>query len=287
MYWCARSLYFCSGLILVAAAGNAAAFCQPQQSVKRPEFEVASIRPHANGENGAYVQASEGRLVMANFSLKQLILFAYGVPNNQVSGVRAWMDSNHFDIQATTESTATVRQLEGPMLQTLLRERFQLEVHRDAVERPVYELAVEKGGLKMQLSKEGSCTPYFMGSPRPVPAPNASRPVYCDFPRLTGDGLNWTLDGAGVSIEKLATTLSRSGLDRPVIDRTGLAGGFDLRLKWTADVPENAARSGTTADPTGPSIFTALKEQLGLKLEPAKAPVEILVIDHVTQPSEN
>ncbi|MDT7817733.1 MAG: hypothetical protein QOJ42_7649 [Acidobacteriaceae bacterium] len=287
MSWCARSLYFGSGLMLVTAFGNAAAFCQTQQPVTRPEFEVASIRPHANGDNRAYVQASEGRLAMANFSLKQLILFAYNVPNNQVSGVQTWMDSNHFDIQATTESAPTVKQLEGPMLQALLEERFQLKIHREAVERPVYELTVEKGGVKMQLSKEGSCTPYSIDSPPPLPAPNGPRPVYCDFPRLTGDGLNWTLDGAGVSIEKLATTLSRSGLDRPVIDRTGLAGGFDLHLKWTADVPENAARSGTIADPTGPSIFTAVREQLGLKLESAKAPLEILVIDHVEQPSEN
>jgi uncharacterized protein (TIGR03435 family) len=88
------------------------------------------------------------------------------------------------------------------------------------MERPVYELTVEKGGVKMQLSKEASCTPHSIDSPPPLPAPNAPHPVYCDFPRLTGDGLNWTLDGVGVSIEKLATTLSRSGLDRPVIDRT-------------------------------------------------------------------
>jgi hypothetical protein len=177
MSWCARSLYFGSGLILVAAVGNAAAFCQTQQPVTRPEFEVASIRPHANGDNRAYVQASEGRLAMANFSLKQLILFAYNVPNNQVSGVQAWMDSNHFDIQATTESAPTVKQLEGPMLQALLEERFQLKIHREAVERSVYELTVEKGGVKMQLSKEGSCTPYSMDSPPP-------HPVFCDFPRF-------------------------------------------------------------------------------------------------------
>jgi uncharacterized protein (TIGR03435 family) len=163
------------------------------------------------------------------------------------------------------------------MLQALLEERFQLKVYREAVERPVYELTVEKGGVKMQLSKEGSCTPYSIDSPPPLPAPNAPGPLYCDFSRLTGDGLNWTLDGAGVRIEKLATTLSRSGLDRPLIDRIGLAGGFDLHLKWTADVPENAARSGTIADPTGLSIFTALKEQLGLKLESAKGPDADLV----------
>jgi uncharacterized protein (TIGR03435 family) len=273
--------------MLVAAAANAAAFCQSQQSVARPEFEVASIRPHASADNRAYVQALQGRLVMANFSLKQLILFAYDVPNNQVLGVQAWMDSNHFDIQATTESNATVKQVEGPMLQALLEERFHLKVHRETMERPVYELTVEKGGVKMQLSKEGSCTPYSMDSPPPIPAPSAPHPIYCDFPRLAGDGLNWTLDGTGVSVGKLATSLSRSGLDRPVFDRTGLTGEFDLHLKWAAEVPASAPGPGNIDDPTGLSIFTALKEQLGLKLESAKGPVEVLVIDHVEKPSEN
>jgi uncharacterized protein (TIGR03435 family) len=197
------------------------------------------------------------------------------------------MDSEHFDIQATTESTATVKQMEGQMLQTLLKERFQLEVHRDAVDRPVYVLRIERSGVKVRLSKEGSCTPYLINSPPPLPAQNATQPVYCGYPRLTGDGLNWKLDGVGISTEKLATTLSRSGLDRPVIDRTELVGGFDLHLKWTADAPEDAAKASATADVTGLSVFSAVKEQLGLKLESARLPVEILVIDHVEKPSEN
>jgi uncharacterized protein (TIGR03435 family) len=287
MHCFARILYFGRGLVLVAAVGNVAAFCQTQPPATHPQFEVASIRPHANGDNRVLVQASDGRLAMTNFSLKQLILFAYDVSNNRVSGVQSWMDSSHFDIQATTESAPTVKQLEGPMLQALLEERFRLKVHREVVERPVYELAVDKGGVKMQVSKEGSCTLYSVDSPPPQPAPNAPGLVFCNFPRLTGDGLNWKLDGAGVTIEKLATVLSRSGLDRPVIDRTGLVGGFDLHLKWTAETPENGTRPGTIADSTGLSIFTAVREQLGLKLEAVKGAVEILVIDHVEQPSEN
>ncbi len=134
---------------------------------------------------------------MENFSLKQYILFAFDVPNNQVSGVQAWMDSNHFDIQATTEGNATVKQMEGPMLQALLEQRFNLKVHRQTMERPVYDLTVEKSGVKMHLSKEGSCTPYSMDSPPPLPASGAPRPIYCDFPRLASDGLNWTLEGQG------------------------------------------------------------------------------------------
>jgi uncharacterized protein (TIGR03435 family) len=204
MYWRARSLYLGKGLMLVAAAANATIFCQTQQPLAHLDFEVASIRPHASTDNRAYVQASKSRLVITNFSVKQLILFAYGVPNNQVSGVEAWMDSNHFDIQATTEKNATVKQLEGPMLHGLLEDRFQLKAHRETMTRPVYKLTVEKDGVKMQLSKEGCCTRYSIDSAPPLPAPSALRPVYCDFPRLAGDGRNWTLDGKGVTVGQLA-----------------------------------------------------------------------------------
>jgi uncharacterized protein (TIGR03435 family) len=287
MHCSARSVCLGSRLILIAAAACAAAFCQTPQPAPRPEFEVASIRPHASADNKAYVQAFQGRLVMQNFSLKQIILLAYEIPRNQVSGVQDWMDSSHFDIQATTASDATVRQMEGPMLRALLEDRFHLQVHRETMERPVIDLTVDKGGVKMHLSKAGSCIPYATDAPPPLPVPSAPQPTYCNFPRLAGDGLNWTLEGKGVTVAKLVTTLSRSGLDRPVIDKTGLTAAFDLHLKWTADVPEGIPGPGAAADPTGPSIFTALKEQLGLKLESAKEPVEILVIDHVEGPSEN
>ena len=274
-------------LSLIAVAATASAFCQSQQPAPRSEFEVASIRPHSSTDNKAFVQAFQGRLVMQNFSLKQIILFAYDVPRNQVSGVQSWMESDHFDIQATSATDATVKQVEGPMLRALLEERFHLKVHRELMERPAYDLTVDKGGVKMHPSREGNCTPYAMDAPPPLAAQDAPRPTYCDFPRLTGDGLNWTLEGNGVTVGKLAATLSRSGLDRPVVDRTGLTGGFDLQLKWTADMPEGSPGSGATIDPTGASIFTALREQLGLKLESAKEPVEVLVIEHVEQPSEN
>jgi uncharacterized protein (TIGR03435 family) len=224
---------------------------------------------------------------MQNFSLKQLILFAYDVSNNRLSGVQTWMDSIHYDIQATTESSATVKQVEGPMLQALLEDRFHLRVHRQTMERPIFELILDKGGVKMQPSKAGSCAPDSMDSPPPPPSPDAPRPVYCDFPHLAGDGTNWTLDGAGVSIAKLALTLSRSGVDRPIVDKTGLAGGFDLHLNWAAQLQPGDPEAGAIDDPTGSSIFTALKEQLGLKLEPTKGPVEVLVIDQVEKPSEN
>src|SRR6202044_1400697 len=100
----------------------------------------------------------------------------------------------------------------------------------------------------------------------------APQPIFCDFPRFAADGPNRTLDGAGVSMAKLAGILSRFGVDRPVLDRTGLAGGFDLHLKWSIEAPMSAAGPGMTDDPASLSIITALGEQLGLKLESAKGP---------------
>jgi uncharacterized protein (TIGR03435 family) len=286
-YSCTGNLYFAGGLALVVGVTNIAAFCQTQEPAARPKFEVASIRLHANADNKSYVQALQGKLVITNFSLKQLIVFAYDFPSNQVSGSQAWMDSDRYDIQAKAVANSSVKEEEGPMLQALLEERFNLKVHRDTAERPVYELTVEKGGVKMQRSKEGSCTPYSVDSQPPLPVAGAPRPVFCDFPRFGAGGQNRTLDGSGVSMGKLAGSLSRFGLDRPVIDETGLAGGFDLHLKWAIEVPVSATELSTTDEPVGFSIITALKEQLGLKLESAKGPVEILVVDHVERPSEN
>jgi uncharacterized protein (TIGR03435 family) len=159
---------------------------------------------------------------------------------------------------------------------------------------PVYELTVAKGGAKLQRSKEGSCIPYSADSPPlPSPAPGAPRSTFCGYPRLGVDGLNRTLDGAGVSMAVLATNLSRtynSELGRNVIDGTGLDGTFDVHLKWTMEAPASLDAPGdpSAAQSSGsPSILTAIQEQLGLKLESAKGPVEVLVIDHIEKASAN
>jgi len=233
---------------------------------------------------------------MTNFSLRQLILSAYGVQDYQISGDPPWLGSGHYDIQAKAQGHISVKQMEGPMLRTLLEDRFKLTLHRETRQLPVYELTVVKGGLKLQGSKEGACTPYSADSPPPASAPGAPRPIFCGFPRLGAAGLNRTLEGAGVSMAELASSLSRSELRRTVIDRTGLTGAFDVHLKWIVDAPAGVAGpglsdgSGAALPPenlTGPSIFTALQEELGLKLESTKGPVEVLVIDRVEKPSAN
>jgi uncharacterized protein (TIGR03435 family) len=266
-------------LLLVALGSAAIALSQ------NPAFEVASIKPNSSGGNGAYIEPLPGgRLVMTNFSVLQLILSAYSIQSYQISGDPPWISTDHYDIQAKSEGDASVQQMEGPMVQALLEDRFKLVLHRETRQLPVYELTVAKGGVKLERSKDGSCVPYSMDAPPPPRiAPGEPRPNFCGYPRSGVDGLNRTLDGAGVGMTVLANRLSlnyATQLGRTVIDRTGLTGTFDLHLKWAVD-------SGIKDDPTDPSIFTALQEQLGLKLESAKGPVEVLVIDHVEKPSAN
>jgi uncharacterized protein (TIGR03435 family) len=270
-------------LLLVAAFSTALALGQTESPKATPEFEVASIKPRAGIADKAYVQALPGRLLMQNFSPRTLMLLAYGVEDYQILGGPSWIVSDHYDLQAKAGGNATVQQMEGPMLQALLEDQFKLTFHRETREQPIYELVAEIGNGKLKYSK-GNCTPYSVDlPPPPVPAARESNPVLCGFPRLVSNGLSHIFDGAGISIERLATSLSRS-LHEPVVNKTRLAGTFDIHLEWTDEAP-NGGGNPELSD--HPSIFTALREQLGLRLESARGPVEVIVIDHVERPSPN
>ena len=229
---------------------------------------------------------------MTNLALRRLILIAYEVQDYQLAGTPSWLESEHYDVQAKAESNPSVKQMEGPMLRRLLEERFRLALHRETRQLPAYVLSIGKTGPKLQPANEGSCTPYDTNSPPPVTRPGAPT-VFCGFQRTPIEGLNRTLDAKGVTMAALATNLSRAytaALGRNVIDGTGLTGAFDFHLTWSMDPPAatpGAAENASHADATGPSIFAALQEQLGLRLEPTKGPVEVLVIDHIEKPSGN
>jgi uncharacterized protein (TIGR03435 family) len=168
------------------------------------------------------------------------------------------------------------------MLQALLEDRFKLALHRETKQLSVYELTLANNDGKLQPSKNDNCAPYSVDSPPPTaPVPGT---IFCGFPRLASSGLNRTLNGAAISIAALAGNLSRGQLHRPIIDKTGLSGRFDVHLEWAADPPSGIADTDAS---NGPSIFTALREQLGLKLQSTKGPVEVLVVDHVEKPSSN
>jgi bla regulator protein blaR1 len=235
---------------------------QPDASTARG-FEVASIKP-SNLDPGdrSITTDRSGRLSVENSSLKDLIRNAYQLRDFQISGGPAWLDADRYNIVAKPEGTPS-RDQAGPNLQKLLADRFHLKFHRESKEMPVYALVVGKNGPKL---KDTEGQQHGMKGGRGV------------------------MTGMGASMEILARNLSQR-LERMVIDRTGLTGFYDFKLEFTPDEAQVRAPGDSTPLPaagsSGPSLFTALQEQLGLKLETSKGPVEILEIDHAEKPSEN
>jgi uncharacterized protein (TIGR03435 family) len=247
---------------------------------RRPEFEAASIKPSAGTERGVGIHPLPGgRLNVENAPLRVLISVAYNVRTFQIAGGPSWTYSAPFDIAAKGDDRAPFPQ-ELLMLQTLLESRFKLAVHRETREAPVYELTIAKSGLKLAPSKEGACVVVEPNSAPPPPRPGATPPNYCgNFGLERG-----RIDAFGARMQPLSNALA-TVLDRTVIDKTGLTGMFDIHLAFTPDLA--TATDPATSSDLGPSVFTALQEQLGLKLESAKGPVSMLVIDRVEKPSAN
>jgi uncharacterized protein (TIGR03435 family) len=224
------------------------------------------------------------------------VMFANGRYNPyasaQTSGGPAWANSARYDINAEAEENASAEMMQGPMLQALLEDRFKLKIHRETREIPVYALTVAKGGLKLHPLEPGSCPPTMSSAER-VALLQAGKalPKFCGSIRFGKK----TADFHGMSIDEFSKSLGRV-LDRPIVDKTGIAGLLDFHLEFAPDettpglLPGGALHfTDTPSDdpPGGPSIFTAMQEQLGLKLEPAKGPGEFLVIDSVERPSDN
>jgi uncharacterized protein (TIGR03435 family) len=256
-----------------------------QDLTPRPKFEVASIRRNTSGDRRVAIGGpSPGRFRAENVWLRFLIEFAWRVEDFQVTGGPGWAASERYDIEATVDGDATIEQ-KRVMMQTLLEDRFQLMLHRETKESPVYVLMAARGGTKLQPSIEGSCVPRNSNMQRLAAGRN-----FCGDLSMSPR----SVEGTAISIQQLTAVLSQT-LQRTVIDKTGLTATFDVHVEWTADqstpgltapglAPPGPAPSD---DPPGRSIFTAIQEQLGLKLEPAKAPVEVLVIDRLERPSEN
>jgi uncharacterized protein (TIGR03435 family) len=271
---------------MIRAQSSAADLSKPKA---RPEFEVASVKFNRNcvGDQ-QYEKLSPGRVSVTCIALGNLIQAAYGRFADGVSSkpkrlrlfnAPDWTGSDKYDILAKASGEAPMEQMFGPMLQSLLEDRFKLKVHYDIRELPVYAMTVAKGGLKIQPSKAGSCIPLDLNHAN-QPSPN-----FCGRLILRPDGTRRVDDAYGMSMTDIAVRLLSNRLDRPVIDRTGIPGMFDAHLEFSMDVP--VSDPAEPAGAGGPSIFTAVQEQLGLKLSPANGPVEVLVIDHAEKPSEN
>ena len=245
--------------------------------VKLPDFDVASVKQN-KGESGmmSWKYTPDGISLM-NLSLANVIASAYGIQQYLISGGPSWINSTGFDVDAKVAApdveifkklSPAQRRL---MLQKLLADRFHLAVHNETKTLPVYDLVVASGGPKFKAA-----------APDPPPPADAD-PSDPPKPRgmlSFGPGILKLQD---MPFSSFATQLS-SAVNRTVIDKTGLTGKFDIDLKWA---PDNQPPSDKSSDDQAPGLFTAVQEQLGLKLESAKGPVETLVVDHVEMPSAN
>lgn len=232
-----------------------------------PSFEVASIKLNPGPWHVLHGYSSSGpRLTLEAYTVSDLIGEAYDLKDYQVtlaeSRARPIMYDTRYDLVAKAEDGATPTKGEFMgMLQTLMKERFNLKFHREMKDMPVYALVVGKNGPKFKESAPDAASISYVG--------------------VNGRNHNMTL--GKVNMESLADDISRVfAIDRPVLDKTGLTGTYDIKLEATPEF-----RINRSSDPDDISVFSAVQEQLGLKLESTKGPVQVLVIDHIERPSEN
>ncbi len=268
---CARPfVYRLILVILVLEVGIRAPFCQAAggpatESEASPTFDVAAIHLHTPvPHERSHIVDSSGRFITVNVDLKSIVQWAFDVPASRIVAGPAWINTQRFDIEAKSESaldtqpkydSSAARQQKRQMVQSLLAARFNLVFHHETRELPIYALEVMKTGKKFQAMQTNNFQVNI--------------------------GRNYLqIEGGENTMTVLAESLAEI-LDRVVIDKTGILGKYSVNLKWT---PDDAVSTG---DEAPPSIFTALQEQLGLKLESQKGPVEVFVIDKIEMPSEN
>jgi uncharacterized protein (TIGR03435 family) len=286
---CARAAMFAA----MISAGLAAPICHgqtdpgaaaPSDSVTRPvQFDVVSVKMHNPDNQGGRMQLLPDGVRLLNLPLQDFIREAYGlVSSEEIVGVPSWANTERFDIEAKVASgdVAAFRKLTPdqvrPMGRPILANRFKFASHEETRVLPVYALVIANGGSKLKLSTLNGLDDTGDGIAR-------TGLMEMRHGSPTNGGTN-ELTGQGVTMAQLARTLSQQELGRVVLDDTGLTGKYDFKLSWA---PENVAADTNSTDTSGPSIFTAVSEQLGLKLEPQKGPVPILVIDHIEAPSPN
>lgn len=246
-----------------AAQANAA-------SSAAPAFDVAAIHPHTPAPHErSHIVDSNGRFTTVNVDLKTIIQWAYDLPQSRIVGGPSWLGSARWDIEAKTDSALDMQkdydhtaawEQKRQMVQALLAERFHLAVHRETRELPIYNLVVAKDGPKFT-------------------------PIKADGTTINSSHGHIQIEGGANTVDVLAEQLAEV-LGRVVVNTSGITGRYKVELTWT---PDDRAAPPSSDDPanSGPSIFTALQEQLGLKLESAKGPVQVLVIDNAQMASAN
>jgi uncharacterized protein (TIGR03435 family) len=265
------------GVLAVAILLATAAYGLFAQSAPHPAFQVASVKANteANPQGMSVRPLAGGRLTTQNAPLMLLIQFAYSIEPFQLVGGPGWIHSDGYDIEAKPEGYAD-RQHVWLMLQTLLADRFKLSVHREMRDMPVYTMTAVKSGLKLPPPKE--CVPRMPDAPAPPPALQPGQ-MYCGGFGLAMLPTGLRMQGSGLSMAEFTKRLA-AVVGRPVLDKTGFTGTFDVQLEFAPD-------DAHATDPARPDIFAAIEEHLGLKLTAAKGPVEVLVIDHAEKPTAN
>jgi uncharacterized protein (TIGR03435 family) len=242
---------------------------KPMAANADPSFDVATIKPSDPNRPGRLFRIQPGRLSTINTTLTSLISWAYGLPQRQITGAPAWVETQKYDLDGKPDSAGqpSAEQWKN-MMKKLLADRFQLSFHHENKELSLYALVVAKGGPKLTSSEAD---------------PNGT-------PSLLFRGLG-TLPVRNANMADFAGVMQSAVLDRPVVDQTGLKGRWDFALKWTPDETQFASLGARVPPPSDsasdPDLFTAIQQQSGLKLEPTKAVVEVLAIDRVEKPSEN
>jgi uncharacterized protein (TIGR03435 family) len=273
-----------------------------------PVFEVATIRP--NDSDGmmhtVHIDFEQERFSASNCSLELMLQVAYGVDAQQITGVPKWIRSANYDVEAKMD-LATFDQLsklddeqrdakQRLMLQALLMDRFKLTLHRETKELPIYSLVIARNGPKLQEAKPGDI--YANGAHWSGGAPMGPHEV--DYRFIAGQV---HMQGQAASVKDLTDRLTQKfaeQLGRKIVDNTGLTGNYDFELNFKVPWPPEGSQTlfrdpegsqgtdnGTATESSEVSLFAAIQEQLGLKLQSAKGPVEFIVIDHVESPSDN
>jgi uncharacterized protein (TIGR03435 family) len=251
----------------------------PEDIPKTLEFDAVSVKPDTGGNGTMFriMSQPDGYSITAPF--KMFLSFAYGIREDLISGVPGWANDARYDIAAKVAGSDVDafkklgKEQRNLMLQSILTSRFKLKAHVETKELPVYDLVVVKGGPKFQEVNPDAAYANGIKGPDGVAHPGMMSVRPGGF------------QGQAIGVSGLVDFLSRE-LHRTVVDKTALTGKYDFKLKYTPDNGPAPMLNGEP-DTSAPSIFTALEEQLGLKLNSTKGPVDTLVIDHVEQPSEN
>lgn len=263
-----------------------------------PKYDIASIKPYKTNDGRMLIRLTPDGVSILGLPTHELVQLAFGVESDRILGEPAWVKSNRYDIDAKVEpedapklKDLKVEQRNAMMLQ-LLVDRFNLKYHHEQRELPMYALVVAKSGLKMKPSEPDPNPVVTVPKPEDLPKPgDGRRPGMDRHLMMINPG---HLESTGTTIEMLAHILSRQ-LGRTVVDKSGLTGEYDFTLDYTPEnmpmpipgAPEGGPKPEGQADQVEPSLFTAVEEQLGLKLEATKATVDVIVIDRIDLPTEN